>query len=109
MLPKDYKELKANPDLQVRGVVKMGNKCTAFNHEGVLMTLNADQCSYYVEQPGRVWKAGQTTDNSPSQPRLPPTLTDNSTTTIKTNSGDNNTPTSPNPQDTGLNEATNAP
>lgn len=109
MLPKDYKELKANPDLQVRGVIKMGDKCRAINKDGVAMTLNAEQCKYYTDEPNRVWKAGQTTDNSPSQPRLPPTLTDNSTTTIKTNSGDNNTPTAPNPQDTGLNEATNAP
>lgn len=82
MLPKDHKILKANPDLQVRAVVKMGNKCKAYNHEGVLMTLNADQCSYYTEQAGRVWKSGQTSDNSPSTPRYPPTLTDNSTTTV---------------------------
>ncbi len=82
MLPKDYKELKANPDLQVRGVVKMGNQCRAYNAQGVLMTLNHEQCSYYTEATGRVWKNGQTTDNSPGQPRLPPTLTDNSTRTL---------------------------
>ena len=85
MLPKDHKILKANPDLQVRAVVKMGNKCKAYNHEGVLMTLNADQCSYYTEATGRVWKNGQTSDNSPKEPRYPPTLTDNSTTTVVPN------------------------
>lgn len=112
MLPKNYKELKANPDLQVRGVIKMGNKCKAFNHEGVLMTLNAEQCSYYADEPGRVWKKGQTTDNSPTSPRLPPALTDSNTTTttaMSNSSGSSNvltkTPTS-DPNAYELNEAT---
>ncbi len=82
MLPKDHKIIKNNPDLQVRGVVKMGNQCRAYNAQGVLMTLNHEQCSYYTEATGRVWKNGQTTDNSPSQPRLPQALTDNSTRTL---------------------------
>lgn len=93
MLPKDHKILKSNPDLQVRGVVKMGDKCKAYNHEGVLMTLNAEQCSYYTEAAGRVWKKGQTSDNSPSQPRLPPTLIDNSTRTVIPSQGQVTTPT----------------
>jgi hypothetical protein len=82
MLPKDHEIIKANPDLQVRGVIKTGTKCSAYNREGVLMTLTPEQCSYYTEATGRVWKNGQTTDNSPSTPRYPPTLTDNSTRTV---------------------------
>ena len=83
MLPKDYKVMKNNPDLQVRGVIKMGNQCKAYNKDGVLMTLNADQCNYYTEVSGRVWKNGQTSDNTTSGANLPPALTDHSTKTVK--------------------------
>lgn len=82
MLPKDHQILKENPDLQVRGVIKMGDKCKAYNKDGVLMTLNADQCDYYTQQAGRVWKNGQTSANSSSStPTLPPALTETITTT----------------------------
>lgn len=83
MLPKDYKVIKNNPDLQVRGVIKMGDKCKAYNKDGVLMTLNSDQCNYYTEVSGRVWKNGQTSDNTTSGANLPPALTDHSTKTVK--------------------------
>ena len=83
MLPKDYKVIKNNPDLQVRGVIKMGGQCKAYNKDGVLMTLNADQCNYYTEVSGRVWKNGQTSDNTTSGANLPPALTDHSTKTVK--------------------------
>lgn len=82
MLPKDYQVIKQNPDLQVRGVAKLGDKCKAYNAHGALMTLNQDECSYYLQETGRVWKAGQTEDLSPSEPRLPPALVDSSTRTI---------------------------
>lgn len=78
-LPKDYQIVKNNPDLQVRGVAKFGDICKAYNGQGVLMTLNKDECNYYLQESGRVWKAGQTQDVSPIEPRLPPALTDNST------------------------------
>lgn len=81
MLPKDHQIIKNNPDLQVRGVAKFGNQCKAYNAQGVLMTLNKDECDYYLQETGRVWKAGQTTDLSPPEPRLPPALVDNSTKT----------------------------
>ena len=83
MLPKDDKVIKNNPDLQVRGVIKMGDKCKAYNKDGVLMTLNTEQCSYYTAASGRVWKNGQTSDNTTSGANLPPILTDSSTKTIK--------------------------
>lgn len=82
MLPKDHQIMKDNPDLQVRGVIKMGGKCRAYNKDGVLMTLNADQCDYYTQQAGRVWKSGQTTANtSNGTPSLPPALTETITST----------------------------
>lgn len=84
-LPKDYQIKKENPDLQVRGVAKFGNQCKAYNAQGTLMTLNQDECNYYLKETGRVWKAGQTTDLSPAEPRLPPALTDHSTRTIVEN------------------------
>lgn len=82
MLPKDHQIIKDNPDLQVRGVIKMGGKCKAYNKDGVLMTLNADQCDYYTQQAGRVWKSGQTSANtSNGTPSLPPALTETITST----------------------------
>ena len=47
------------------------------------MTLNPDQCNYYTEVSGRVWKNGQTSDNTTSGANLPPALTDHSTKTVK--------------------------
>lgn len=81
MLPKDHKILKDNPDLQVRGVVKFGNKCKAYNKDGTLMTLTYEQCDYYTQQAGRVWKNGQTTANTQSVASIP-TLTDKVTSKL---------------------------
>lgn len=82
MLPKDYQIIKENPDLQVRAVARMGNKCQAFNKDGTLMTLTAEQCDYYLAEAGRVWKSGQTTSNSPSTSSVP-TLIESGKTTFQ--------------------------
>ncbi|RKW36698.1 MAG: hypothetical protein D8B60_13470 [Moraxella sp.] len=74
MLPKNYEIIKNNPDLQVRAVVKAGNKCKAYNADGVLMTLTPEQCNYYVEQSGRVYKSNGGFTNV-SEPRYPQSLT----------------------------------
>lgn len=42
--------------LQVRGVMKIGTSCKAYNTYGDLMTLTADECNYYLQEPGRVHK-----------------------------------------------------
>lgn len=62
-LPKNYDIIKQDPNLQVRAVVKKGNKCNAYNTSGDLMTLSFDECNYYLEQAGRVHRTnGQTTN-----------------------------------------------
>lgn len=93
MLPKDYEVLKSTPDLQVRGVAKFGNKCKAYNTQGMLMTLTKEQCDYYLQESGRVWKnPNANTVSTPApvsapapqsqpQPNYPPSLVDNSTVT----------------------------
>lgn len=57
MLPKNYEIIKNDPNLQVRAVVKMGNKCNAYNTNGDLMTLSFDECNYYLQASGRVHRA----------------------------------------------------
>lgn len=82
LMPKDYKVLKDNPALQVRGVIKMRGKCQAYNNEGLLIMLSPDECDYYTQATGRVWKQGQTQDNITTEPRYPQTLTTEQTKTI---------------------------
>lgn len=61
-LPKNYEITKQDPALQVRAVVKRGNKCSAYNTHGDLMTLSFDECNHYLQAVGRVHKGnGQTT------------------------------------------------
>lgn len=48
-LPKDYEVIKSDDNLQVRGLIKMGNKCNAYNTHGDLMTLSLEQCNYYLK------------------------------------------------------------
>ncbi len=62
-LPKNYEIVKQDPNLQVRAVIKAGNKCNAYNTHGDLMTLSFDECNYYLQAAGRVHKGnGQTTN-----------------------------------------------
>lgn len=56
-LPQDYEVVKSEPALQVRGVIKKGDKCHAYNTYGDLMTLTLDECNYYINQTGRVHKS----------------------------------------------------
>lgn len=56
VLPKDYAIIKQDPNLQVRGVIKMGKTCQAYNTHGDLMTLSNKECQYYIEKTGRVHK-----------------------------------------------------
>lgn len=69
LLPTDYEVIKSEPMLQVRGVIKIGTSCKAYNTYGDLMTLTADECNYYLQEPGRVHKAShkETVDNPKSQ------------------------------------------
>lgn len=60
MLPTDYEVIKQDPNLQVRGVIKMGNSCKAYNTHGDLMTLDNTDCQYYIKQSGRVHKSSNT-------------------------------------------------
>lgn len=41
---------------QVRGVIKMGNKCSGYNQHGMLIELTQKDCDYYLAQSGRVNK-----------------------------------------------------
>uniref|UniRef100_A0AAU8B3J4 ZOT protein n=1 Tax=Dulem virus 62 TaxID=3145773 RepID=A0AAU8B3J4_9VIRU len=61
MLPKNYEIIKGDDNLKVRAVVKMGNKCKAYNTHGDLMTLSFEECDYYLKESGRVHKS----DNKP--------------------------------------------
>lgn len=56
MLPKDYEVIKSDPNLQVRGVIHSKKGCSAYNTNGDLMNLSADDCAYYISEPGRVHK-----------------------------------------------------
>ena len=62
-LPQDYQVVKQDDNLQVRGVIKMGNQCKAYNTHGDLMTLSQSECSYYIENTGRVHKPSQTSSS----------------------------------------------
>lgn len=68
-LPTDYEVIKSEPALQVRGVMKMGTTCSAYNTYGDLMILTLQECEYYLNQVGRVHKAShkETVDNPKSQ------------------------------------------
>lgn len=57
ILPKDYEIIKSDPNLQVRGFIKMGNTCKAYNTNGDLMSLSFDECDYYAKETGRVHKS----------------------------------------------------
>lgn len=59
-LPQDYEVVKSEPALQVRGVIKMGNKCHAYNTHGDLISLSNKECEYYLKDSGRVHKNNQT-------------------------------------------------
>lgn len=62
-LPKNYDIIQQDPNLQVRAVVRKGNKCNAYNAHGNLMTLSMDECTYYIQEAGRLHRGnGQTTD-----------------------------------------------
>lgn len=61
MLPKNYDIIKNDKALQVRAVVKMKDKCNAYNAHGDLMTLTFAECDYYLQATGRVHKS----DNQP--------------------------------------------
>lgn len=63
-LPKDYEIITNNPDLQVRSIIKSGDNCKAYNAQGVLMALNKDECNYYLQETGRVFKQGQATNST---------------------------------------------
>lgn len=63
-LPKDYEVIKSEPILQVRSVVKMGDKCRAYNSFGDLMELSFDECIYYLNDFGRVHKPQQNQFNT---------------------------------------------
>lgn len=55
-LPEDYTIRREDPNLQVRGVMQMGNTCKAYNAYGDVMTLTAKQCKEYINT-GRVLRA----------------------------------------------------
>lgn len=55
-LPEDYIIRRQEPMLQVRGVVQKGNKCTAYNAYGDVMTLSIQECKEYVNT-GRVYRS----------------------------------------------------
>lgn len=63
-LPDDYMLYKQNESLQVRGVIRKGNTCHAYNTNGDLMTLSLKECSYYLEEYGRVHKGNNANVNS---------------------------------------------
>lgn len=69
-LPKDYEIRRNDPMLQIRGVAMMGNKCTAYNALGDMMTLSQDECKSYVGT-GRVYKSDYATNGGGSVNVLP--------------------------------------
>ena len=70
MLPKNYEIIKNDPNLQVRAVVKMRGKCSAYNAHGDLMNLSPQECDYYLQASGRVHKGSLSGNNSSSVARL---------------------------------------
>lgn len=67
-LPKNYDVIKQDPALQVRAVIKKGNKCNAYNTNGDLMNLSYQECNYYLEQVGRVHRTNGQTANIKADP-----------------------------------------
>lgn len=67
-LPKNYDIIKQDPNLQVRAVVKMGDKCSAYNTHGDLMNLTFKECDYYLQEAGRVHKSNGQTANLKADP-----------------------------------------
>lgn len=68
-LSEDYEVIKSEPALQVRGVIRDGKNCKAYNTFGDLMTLTKQECDYYIAQSGRVHK---TTSQQALQPVFTP-------------------------------------
>lgn len=66
-LHKDYEIRRADPALQVRGVMKMGNKCIAYNAYNDVMNLSKADCESYVGT-GRVFSPNNHSQQLPSQP-----------------------------------------
>lgn len=64
MLPNDYEVIKSNPDLQVRFVIMSDSQCRAYNANGTLLNLSKNDCAYYLQEPGRVWKGSQQSVNA---------------------------------------------
>lgn len=71
-LPPDYQIRRTDPALQVLGVVKMKNKCLAYNAYGDVMTLSHQECLSYVNT-GKVYRSDF--QNSPIQGDLTPQAT----------------------------------
>lgn len=55
-LPQDYTIRRQDPNLQVRGVMQIGDKCRAINAYGDMMILSLDDCKAYIGT-GRVFRA----------------------------------------------------
>ena len=55
-LPEDYIIRRQDPMLQVRGVMKMGNDCIAYNSYGDRMTLPINECLDYINN-GKVYRS----------------------------------------------------
>ena len=64
-LPEDYIIRRQDPMLQVRGVMKMGNDCIAYNSYGDRMTLPINECLDYINN-GKVYhsKTNSFTNNA---------------------------------------------
>lgn len=75
-LPKNYEITKQDPNLQVRAVVKRGNKCSAYNTHGDLMQLSFDECDHYLQAVGRVHKGNGQTTHIKADP-VPKIMTEN--------------------------------
>lgn len=60
---KDYDIIRKEPNLQVRGVMIMGEKCTAYNAHGDVMTFTAEQCKQLMKN-GGVYKSIQQSYNT---------------------------------------------
>lgn len=63
-LPPDYEIRRNDPMLQVRGIIQQGNKCSAYNAYGDLMTLSQSDCKYYAS--GHIYRS-QTTAPTQAQ------------------------------------------
>lgn len=70
-LADDYPQRRADPMLQVRGVVQIQGKCQAFNAYGDAMTLSPKECQSYVGT-GRLYRS---TASPPLPQQQPPQAT----------------------------------